>query len=100
MEPSRDAFEKEDPSTKSAQELMDLLLKLNAKLKEKIRPTKRKEAESEQTEMVIILMTNRDARPRSGRPGKTENPESRAADWMEEMFAQIEEIPARRRKRP
>jgi hypothetical protein len=99
MEPSRDPFEKEDPSPKSIHELLDILLKLNAKLKEKIRPPKKKETGSGQTDLVIIILTNQEEQPRSGKPGKMEKPEAPAGDWMGKMFAQIEGAPVRRRKK-
>jgi hypothetical protein len=99
MEPSRDPFGKEDPSPQSINELLDLLLKLKAKLKEKIRPPKKKETGSGQTDLVIIIMTNQEEQPRSGKPIKMEKPEAPAGDWMGKMFSQIEGAPVRRRKK-
>ncbi len=99
MEPSPDAFEKKDASSKSLNELLRLLLKLNAKLREEISPPKKKHL-SEQTDVVIIIMTNQDERLRSGRVARTETSTPPAGDWMEKMFAQIERSSARRRKKP
>ena len=100
MEPPQDAFEKKDASAKSFNELLNLLLKLNARLREKIYPPKKKENTSGQTDVVIIIMTNQEERSRNGKLAKTEKPESPAGDWMKEMFAQIEEGSVRRRKKP
>jgi hypothetical protein len=99
MEPSQDAFEKKDASAKSLNELLNLLLKLNAKLREKIYPPKKNENTSGQTDVVIIIMTNQEERSRNGKLPKTEKSESPAGDWMEKMFSQIEGRSVRRRKK-
>jgi hypothetical protein len=100
MEPSQDAFEKKDASAKSLNELLNLLLKLNAKLREKIYPLKKKENAPGQTDVVIIIMTTQEERSRNGKLVKAEKSESPARDWMKEMFAQIEGGSVRRRKKP
>jgi hypothetical protein len=100
MEPSQDAFEKKDASAKSLNELLNLLLKLKAKLREKIYPPKEKENTSEKTDVVIIIMTNQEERSRNQKLAKTEKSGSPAGDWMKEMFAQIEGGSVRRRKKP
>jgi hypothetical protein len=100
MEPSQDPFEKKDPSAQSLNELLSLLLKLNAKLREKMYPPKKKETMPGQTDVVIIIMTNQEDRSPNGSFAKLENPEFFSGDWMKQMFAQIEGVPVRRRKKP
>ncbi len=99
MEPSRDAFEKEDPSARSAQELLDLLLRLNAKLQEKIRPEKKRNLPAGPTDTVIIIMTQQERQSRNRRAAPMDLPDPPVEDWMEKMFAQIEKPPVRRRKK-
>jgi hypothetical protein len=100
MEPPQDAFEKKDASAKSLNELLNLLLKLNARLREKIYPPKKKENPSGHTDVVIIIMTNKEETSRNGKVAKTDKPNPPAEDWMKEMFAQIEGGSVRRRKKP
>jgi len=56
---SKDPLEKHEPSAKALGELMDLFLKLNSKLREKISPRPKEEkGKTEKTEMIIIILNS------------------------------------------
>ncbi len=84
MDPSR-----KEPSAQSLTELVDLLLKLNSKIREKISPRPKEEAkEGKNTEMVIIILN-----PSSGAPAKAPRPRKPKAlgnDWIENLCGDIE----------
>ena len=95
---SPDAFEKKEQAAKSRDDLIRLLLKLNDMLKEKLGLSKKKEPAPRQTDVMIIIMTRQEEKPRSGKspkPVKTAPPQE---DWMGDLFAEIEGIPIKRRK--
>ena len=98
MEHQPDAFGKKEPAAKSRDDLIRLLLKLNAMLKEKLGLSKKKEPSPRRAEVMIILMTRQEEKPRSGKspkPVKTAPPQG---DWLGDLFAEIEGIPVKRRK--
>jgi len=98
MEHQPDAFGKKEPAAKSRDDLIRLLLKLNDMLKEKLDLSKKKEPAPRQADVMIIIMTRQEERPRSGKspkPLKTAPPQ---ADWMGDLFAEIEGIPIKKRK--
>ena len=98
MEPSPDAFGKKEQAAKSRDDLIRLLLKLNALLKEKLGLSKKKESSPRQTDMMIIIMTRQDEKARREshpRPVKAAPPQG---DWMEDLFSEIEGSSVRRRK--
>ena len=99
MEPSPDHFEKKEPSSKSADELLRLLLRLNSKIREKLSLSRKKKTATPQTDVVIIIMTSRQEKPRAGkaRPEAVKTP-SLPGDWMEDLFAEIERKSVDRRK--
>jgi hypothetical protein len=84
MGPSR-----KDPSARSLNELVDLLLKLNSKIREKISPRSKEETKgAKNTETVIIILNHS-----SGAPAKTPRPEKIEAppnDWVEDLCEEIE----------
>jgi hypothetical protein len=98
MEPFSDTSEKKNHPSKSAEEWVRLLLKLNAKLREKLNRSKKKESAPPQTDVVIIIMTNRKetSRPEKFPPAVKSSPALR--DWMEDLFAEIEGSPLKKRK--
>jgi len=77
------------PSTQSLTELVNLLLKLNSKIREKISPRRKEETKgAKNTEMVIIIMNQSSGPPAKGpRPGKTKAPGN---DWIEDLCGDIE----------
>ena len=98
MEPSPDAFEKKEQAAKSRDEQIRLLLKLNALLKEKLGLSKKKELSSRQTDMMIIIMTRQGEKARRATPPKPVKHSSLSGNWLEDLFAEIEERPIKRRK--
>ncbi len=86
---SKDPVEKRDPSAKALGELMDLFLRLNSKLREKISPRpKEKGGNGEKTEMVIIILNRSSENPsRTPRPEKPKLPKP---NWINELCEDIE----------
>ena len=84
-EPAR----KKEPSAKSLNELMELLLKLNAKLRDKISPHQKKEENgAENMEMVIIILNNSsESIPRAPR---AEKPSPAKGEWIDDLCKEIE----------
>ena len=99
MEPSPDAFGKKESPSKSADELVRLLLKLNSKIREKLSLSRKTKPAKPQTEVVIIIMTSRQEKPRAGkaRPEAVKTP-FLPGGWMEDLFAEIEGCSIKRRK--
>ncbi|MBM4332861.1 MAG: hypothetical protein FJ117_16885 [Deltaproteobacteria bacterium] len=93
MEQFKEPAGKNPPSPKSLNELMNLLMKLNAKLREKISPAKKRDNAAEKVDMVIIIMTNREEKARSPKPSRHSKPESAKGDWIQDLCAEIERGP-------
>ncbi len=79
---------KKTPSAESLNELMELLLKLNAQLREKASPGRKKDEPAAQNmEMVIIILN-------SSRPGRrkvrAEKPKVAKDEWIDDLFNEIE----------
>ena len=78
-----------EPSARSLTELVDLILKLNAKIREKISPRRRGETkDAKNTEMVIIILNHS-----SGDPPKVSRAQKAKAsgkDWIEDLCGDIE----------
>ena len=86
--PRKESPEKKTPSDQSLNELMELLLKLNAQLRENVPPRKKnQEARGDNLEMVIIIVNSSPGRKK---PLRTEKPQPLAGDWMQDLFADIE----------
>ncbi len=96
MNSSKEPLGKKAPSNKSLNELMELLLKLNAKVREKMSPRGRKdEAGAGNAEMVIIILNNSsESRPRAPR---TERAKPLKNDWIDRLFREIERGSGRRK---
>ncbi len=80
------------------EELVHLLLKLNAELKEKMSARRRKERESGQTDIVILILNQAGDPPRKRKAAP--RPELADGHWMENLFAEIEEGASKKRKNP
>jgi hypothetical protein len=78
-----------EPLVRSLTELVDLLLKLNSKIREKISPRRKGETKgAKNTEMVIIILNNSSGSPaKAPRPQKTK---TLGNDWIEELCGDIE----------
>ena len=78
-----------EPAARSLNELVDLLLKLNSKIREKIFPRPKEETKgAKNTEMVIIIMNHS-----SGPPAKAPRLQKTKAlgnDWIEDLCGDIE----------
>lgn len=93
MEQFKEPAGKKTPSPKSLNELMNLLMKLNAKLREKISPAMEKDSAPEKVDVVIIIMTNQEEKVRSPKPARHTKPESTKSDWIQDLCAEIERGP-------
>jgi hypothetical protein len=85
----KDSVEKREASDKGLGELMDLFLKLNSKLREKIFPRPKEEkGKGENMEMVIIILNSSPGTP--PRPPRPEKPKLSKPDWIEKLCEEIE----------
>jgi hypothetical protein len=86
---SKDPGEKHEASAKALGELMDLFLKLNSKLREKIYPRpKEGRRKADKTEMVIIILNS--SSENSPRPPRQEKPKLSKPNWIDELCEDIE----------
>jgi hypothetical protein len=90
MEPFKEPSRKKPPSTKSLNELMNLLMKLNAKLREKISPAQRKEKGPGKTDVVIIIMSAQEGKSRPVRASRSTKPDIPKSDWIQDLCEEIE----------
>ena len=76
-------------SAQSLNELVDLLLKLNSKIREKISPRPKEETKgAKNSEMVIIIMNHSSGPPaKAPRPQKTKTLRD---EWIEDLCGDIE----------
>jgi hypothetical protein len=93
MEHFKEPAGKKDSSNKSLNELMNLLMKLNAKLREKIAPSEKKNIAPEKMDVVIIIMTNPEEKPKSAKTTRRSKPELLNGDWIQDLCAAIEQGP-------
>ena len=93
---SKESLGKKDPSAETLNELMELLLKLNAKIREKIAPRRKKEETgAENTEMVIIILNQSPGTvPKAPRP---EKPKPLKNNWVDDLCQDLEHDPKRRK---
>jgi len=86
---SKDPGDKHEASAKALGELMDLFLKLNSKLREKISPRPKEEKrKAEKTEMVIIILNS--SSENTPRPPRPERPKLLKPNWIDELCDDIE----------
>ncbi len=86
---SKDSAEKREAPEKAFGELMDLFLKLNSKLREKIFPrSKEEKGKTQKTEMVIIII-NRSSED-TVRPPQPEKPKAPRPSWINRLCEEIE----------
>jgi len=91
MEELKESSPKNEPSAKSLNELMNLLLKLNAKLREKIAPpSKKRENGPGKMDVVIIIMSNQEEKPRSPKSPRPAKVETSKGDWIQDLCEEIE----------
>lgn len=92
----KETARRKEPSAKSLNELMELLLKLNGQLRDKISPHRKKEEPGpENMEMVIIILNNSPERIAS--VPRTEKPLPLKGEWIDGLCKEIERG-SRRRK--
>jgi len=91
MEPLEESLGKRAPSPKSLNELMNLLIKLNAKLREKISPAMgKKENGPEKMDVVIIILSSQAEKARSAKTSRPAKPELMKGDWIQGLCEDIE----------
>jgi len=100
MKSSQDPSDDKDLSAKSLQELVRLLLKLNARLREKVSARRKKENAAGQTDIVILILNQPEDQPRRGKTTEPPKPAFTDGDWIENLFAEIEEGALKKRKNP
>jgi len=85
----KDPAEKREASDKGLGELMDLFLKLNSKLRERIFPRPKEEkGKAENVEMLIIILNSSSEKsPQIPRPEKPKLPRP---NWIDELCRDIE----------
>jgi len=93
MDHFKEPAEKKDSSTKSLNELMNLLMKLNAKLREKIAPGKKKDVAGGKTDVVIIIVTNQEEKPKATKAPRLSKPEPVKGEWIQDLCDEIERGP-------
>lgn len=70
---------------------MNLLMKLNAKLREKISPAKgQKENGPEKMDVVIIILSSQAEKARSAKTSRPVKPELMKGDWIQDLCEEIE----------
>ena len=86
---SQERAKKGDPSARSLRELMDLLLKLNSKIREKISPRAPKEDKPRTNMEMVIIILNRSSEkaPKTSRPQKTK---TAGGEWIEDLCEEIQ----------
>ena len=98
MEPFKEPSRKRVSSDKSLDELMNLLMKLNAKLKEKILSSNKKmENGPGKLDVVIIIMSEQEEKPRPVKTSRPAKPEPLKADWIQDLCEEIERRPCPRK---
>ncbi len=93
MDHFKEPAEKKDSSAKSLNELMNLLMKLNAKLREKISPAKKKDVAGAKTDVVIIIVTNQEEKPKTSKAPRLSKPEPIKGEWIQDLCDEIERGP-------
>jgi hypothetical protein len=98
MEPFKEPPRKKEPSTKSLSELMNLLMKLNARLREKFSPPpKKKENGAAKLDVIIIIMSDQFRKPGPVKNSRSSKREPLKGDWIEELCEEIERGPCTRK---
>jgi len=92
MEQFKEPSRKETPSAKSLNELMNLLMKLNAKLREKIAPAraKKEDGPGKATDVVIIIMSAQEEKSRPAKSSRLGKSEPLKSDWIHDLCEEIE----------
>jgi hypothetical protein len=100
MKSPQDPEEDKNSSAKSIEELVHLLLKLHAKLKEKASPRRNRDRLPGQTDIVILILNQPEDRPRRRKAAAAPQPELPDGAWIEDLFAEIEARASKQRKNP
>ena len=96
-ESRKDPAKKGDPAARSLSELMELLLRLNSKIREKISPRPPKEEKAAgNTEMVIIILNQSSENP--PKAPRREKPQTRGDEWIDGLCEEIQREGRRGRK--
>ena len=90
MENFKEPSGKKSPSAKSIHELMSLLMKLNAKLREKIPSPSKKNMGPGEMDIVIIIMTSQEEPSRSTKSPRASKPEPPRDEWIQGLCEEIE----------
>ena len=98
MEPFKEPSRKNSPSAKSLDQLMNLLMKLNDKLREKIAPSraKKENGSGKTTDVVIIIISAQEEKSRPAKTFRPGKPEPLKSDWIQDLCEEIERGPSTR----
>ncbi|MBU1206899.1 MAG: hypothetical protein KKH04_08240 [Proteobacteria bacterium] len=91
MEHFKEPPGEKNSSTKSLNELMNLLMKLNAKLREKIAPAKKNNIAPDKMDVVIIIMTHQEEKPKPIKTPRHSKAEPLKGDWIRDLCNEIEQ---------
>ncbi len=84
---SKEPVGKKEPSAKTLNELMELLLKLNSKLRKKVSPHPGKKEAGEMEMVIIILNSSSEPAPKNPRPEKRLAARN---TWIDDLCREIE----------
>ena len=92
MARSKDPSEKDMISSRSLNEIMNLLMKLNDKIRERFHPSSKnkKEGASEKLDVVIMIVSHEEGKARPEKKPRTVKAEPVKGDWIERLFSDIE----------
>jgi len=90
MENFKEPSGEKTPSAKSIHELMNLLMKLNAKLREKTPSSRKKKTGQGKTDMVIIIMTSQEEKSKSTPTPRHSKPDPLKDEWIQDLCDEIE----------
>ncbi len=99
MGDSKEKDHKETPSPRSMNELMNLIMKLNDKIRQKILSgdKKKDEKEPDKMEVVIIIVNAVEKKNRPVKASRSEKPKAPKDDWIQGLCEEIERDASPRR---
>jgi len=99
MGDSKEKEQKDTPSSRSMNELMNLIMKLNDQIRQKILTgdKKKDEKDPDKMEVVIIIVNAVEKKNRPVKPSKSEKSKAPKDDWIQGLCEEIEREASPRR---